>query len=475
MAKDFESLKQQALLIKNEVDDGANTAERIGGILEDILDFDNEKLTELSDNVGLYNVDKNVPLGSGFYTSTTARAAVPTSVRKLGLIITYKTDATTSVTEQFIGSAVSAWATDTNWKNVGSEGGNKILEWNTDVETTRKQVPQKERKTLLQISYKNADGEIINEQYIGTTFTDTEWVKDSNWEKTPNQKQITDIARKTEDSVREEYTDADFSIGDKNGNEILRIEKGNIKTKNFDSEKVCKRIDLIGKKISIVGDSISTYSGYIVDGYTPFYPNGDVNNVDKTWWGKLIKDTGMILLRNASWSGSKVTGDSNSTAIVGCSTQRVDDLSDGENEPDIVIIYISVNDWGASKQLGDIPQNVPLEGEINDVSAALYLLGYKILTTYINCKLYYCTLIEVGTDTFPSFGTEFPRKNGSGLTITDYNQAIKDVAHNLGAKVLDLHTLGITIWNCDNYTTPGGIHPNEKGMNLIEEYIYNNL
>lgn len=47
MAKDFESLKQQALLIKNEVDDGANTAERIGGILEDILDFDNEKLTEL--------------------------------------------------------------------------------------------------------------------------------------------------------------------------------------------------------------------------------------------------------------------------------------------------------------------------------------------------------------------------------------------------------------------------------------------
>ena len=49
MAKDFESLKQQALVIKNEVEDGANSSERIGGILEDILDYNNDKLTELED------------------------------------------------------------------------------------------------------------------------------------------------------------------------------------------------------------------------------------------------------------------------------------------------------------------------------------------------------------------------------------------------------------------------------------------
>ena len=149
-----------------------------------------EELTELSDNVGLYNVDKNVPIGSGFYNSTTARAAVPSSVRKLGLIITYKTDATTSVTEQFIGSAVSGWAADSNWRNVGSEGGNKILQWHTDVATTRKQVPSKERKSLLQISYKNENGEIINEQYIGTLLTDTEWAKDANWERMATNKGV---------------------------------------------------------------------------------------------------------------------------------------------------------------------------------------------------------------------------------------------------------------------------------------------
>lgn len=88
------------------------------------------KLTELENNVGLYNVDKNVPLGSGFYTSTTARAAVPSTVRKLGLIITYKTDAATSVTEQFTGSDISAWSTEANWSKIG---GNKTTNISDDI------------------------------------------------------------------------------------------------------------------------------------------------------------------------------------------------------------------------------------------------------------------------------------------------------------------------------------------------------
>lgn len=76
---------------------------------------------------------------------------------------------------------------------IGTGGGNMILEWNTDVATTRKQVLSKYRKSLLQISYKNGDGSVINEQYVGTSITDSEWVKDSNWEKIPNQVQISEI------------------------------------------------------------------------------------------------------------------------------------------------------------------------------------------------------------------------------------------------------------------------------------------
>lgn len=51
MAKDIETLKQKALQIKNEVEDGANTADRVGGMFGDMLDYNEEKLTELSSKV----------------------------------------------------------------------------------------------------------------------------------------------------------------------------------------------------------------------------------------------------------------------------------------------------------------------------------------------------------------------------------------------------------------------------------------
>lgn len=141
-----------------------------------------QKLKELEEKQRIYNVDVNVPLSSGqFYTSTTAHSAVPTSIRKLGLIITYKTDATTSITEQYTGSSLSSWATDTNWKNVGSDVVNKILKWNTDIATTRKQVPLKERKQGLQVRYAIGDREWIQEEYIGTNFSDNNWASDVNW------------------------------------------------------------------------------------------------------------------------------------------------------------------------------------------------------------------------------------------------------------------------------------------------------
>lgn len=80
-----------------------------------------EELTDVSNSVGLYNVDDNVPVGSGFYTSATARAAVPADVRKIGLIITYKTDEKTSVTEQFTGSDISSWSNEANWSEIGGD------------------------------------------------------------------------------------------------------------------------------------------------------------------------------------------------------------------------------------------------------------------------------------------------------------------------------------------------------------------
>lgn len=87
----------------------------------------NNTIKQIVNGESLYNLDYHKPLSGSYYTATTARSAVPTNIRKFGLIITYKTDATTSVTEQFVGSSTSAWTTASNWKNIGASEDDDIV------------------------------------------------------------------------------------------------------------------------------------------------------------------------------------------------------------------------------------------------------------------------------------------------------------------------------------------------------------
>ncbi len=54
------------------------------------------------------------------------------------------------------------------------------------------------------------------------------------------------------------------------------------------------------KKVSILGDSYSTFKRFNPEGYAPFYP--DANNVvkeaDQTWWSMFIKAKGCELDQN---------------------------------------------------------------------------------------------------------------------------------------------------------------------------------
>lgn len=67
------------------------------------------------------NLDKLFPLSTGFYTSTTARVAVPAAARGLGMVITYQTSSGVWYTERFIGTDISTWATESNWEVVVSK------------------------------------------------------------------------------------------------------------------------------------------------------------------------------------------------------------------------------------------------------------------------------------------------------------------------------------------------------------------
>ena len=105
----------------------------------------------------------------------------------------YNEEAVSSGNSWDSGEVLDVYYDGTNYRasNMkGSSGGNVILTWNTDVATTRKGVKQNKRKAGLIISYNHPDNGWINEQYVGTLFTDTNWANDANWEK---------ITKKTED------------------------------------------------------------------------------------------------------------------------------------------------------------------------------------------------------------------------------------------------------------------------------------
>ena len=73
-------------------------------------------VTDELNKAAVYNITNAIPLSAGqYYTSTTARAAVPTGVRKKGLILNYETSAGVWFSERFIGSDVAAWTTASNW------------------------------------------------------------------------------------------------------------------------------------------------------------------------------------------------------------------------------------------------------------------------------------------------------------------------------------------------------------------------
>jgi hypothetical protein len=77
------------------------------------------------DRSDFLNVDEYKPRESGYYTAQTARAAVVSSLRKGGLVITYRTGENTWTVEQAKGA--SNWTDGSNWKAVGSgSGGDSI-------------------------------------------------------------------------------------------------------------------------------------------------------------------------------------------------------------------------------------------------------------------------------------------------------------------------------------------------------------
>lgn len=232
--------------------------------------------------------------------------------------------------------------------------------------------------------------------------------------------------------------------------------------------------NLKGKTVSIIGDSISTFEGYLADSqYLRYFPKYDVTSVEQTWWKLMLNKSGMVLHKNCAWSGSYVTGSSSSTtsASAGCSTKRINDLAKNGVAPDIVICFIGINNLQTSTagtELGNWKGGtLPSEGTINTFSEAYALMVSKILKKYPRTEVFLCTLLDTNKDGWDNDGTSFPT-NKDSRTLKDYNDTIRFIAEAFGVNVIDIHACGVNWFNLDTFTADG-LHPNAEGMKKIAE------
>lgn len=99
-----------------------------------------------------------------------------------------------------------------------------------------------------------------------------------------------------------------------------------------------------GKSFAIIGDSISTYSLYIPEGYSYFYPyaTADFYDFNCCWWMQVINKLGGTLFVNNSYSGSCVSnkGSKASTMYM----ERCESTVLQGEAPDVILIFMCSND-----------------------------------------------------------------------------------------------------------------------------------
>lgn len=198
--------------------------------------------------------------------------------------------------------------------------------------------------------------------------------------------------------------------------------------------------------ISFLGDSITTFQGYIPDGFATYYPTSgcDVDSVEKTWWYQVVQKTGYQLLMNNSYSGTQVSGGSN----YGNSYDRLKYLSKDGIDPDIIVIHMGTN---------DLTHGV----NVTKFKSAYCAMIDKIKEEYDDVEIFILNL------PYNKYATSFisPREK--------YNAALIEISEEKGVELIDI-TEGITKYNVAEYMFAGA-HPSYKGMTYMADIIWKRI
>lgn len=239
-------------------------------------------------------------------------------------------------------------------------------------------------------------------------------------------------------------------------------------------ERGGKLSPLEDRTISIQGDSITTFAGTITDGNAAYYSVNHkyVNTIDATWWGLLVNECRMRLIRNDAWSGSRISGSGanamNNTARC-AALKNIDSKVDTYQfgAPEIIVIMAGTNDVSGNVALGEIGST-----DVTNYIGAFTMMLRNIKTQCRNSKIVVFQLYR---------GNNYDYTNTGGTHQYEYQEAMEKVCKIYGAHYVGPEHFGISYPNtnyftCDNsmseygpttYTNADYLHPNMQGMERV--------
>lgn len=210
-------------------------------------------------------------------------------------------------------------------------------------------------------------------------------------------------------------------------------------------------------RFSILGDSYSSFAGYVDPETNDAFPYEDigVTCVEQMWWHKVAAETGWMMEKNNSFSGALICNcddfPAGSYYAPHSFIRRVDNLG----HPDVIFIFGATND--ASTHNGDYVPVVPLgldvfsawnEEQLCTFRPALAYLFENLKQNYPRAELYFLLDMDLG-----SGGIDVDRRDA-------FIGSIHRIARYYGVKCIDLEGIQKSLW-----------HPNADGQETIARQV----
>ena len=277
-----------------------------------------------------------------------------------------------------------------------------------------------------------------------------------------------------------------------------------------------------GLKVSVLGDSISTFPGKIPQGNDSYYTTSgskSIASVNSMWWKQLCDLTGATPLVIEAWSGTCCADpDYNAQGVIRsgredrpsavatsyvsngqtvtlaqprCQSLHKTDTSSGTSvtvNPDIIVVALGCNDYYYNVPLGTWDGHGVLSPSDTKTWRGAYAnMILKIQSRYPDALIFcfspwFCVRGHSGTspENVPAQDMAV-NVNGLNKTYQDYEDAMREICEALQCVYIDTNNFGFTRSNYQNFvvdynqnrgeTVHPMTHPNAVGQEMLGQSI----